>query len=403
MLKTYEYRLYPNKEQEVLFAKHFGCARFVYNKILEEKMNTKKGSYSYFCKQITSWKHSDEFSFLKEVSIATLQFAAQHVMNSYNNFFNLYYPKYSKEKDIENRYKRISVRKYKKDSSYQFSVRDLKGYPEFKSLKDRKQSYSVIGHCYVDFDKGMVRIPKFQEGIKARIDRNFEGQVRTCTIKKSKTGKYFISVLVEDGRQYPTPDKVSIEKSLGIDVGLKTLVTCSDGRRFENPRFLSKELSRINFLNKKASKKIKGSNNQRKLYKRIGRIYEKITNKKKDFIHKMTYILTHDNQVSTICMEDLNVEGMLKNHRLSSKIWDAAWSSIRKQFEYKCKWYGKNLVFVNTFYPSSRTCSCCGYIKEDLTLSDRDWVCPKCHVKHDRDLNASINIRNVGIQDRVYP
>lgn len=139
------------------------------------------------------------------------------------------------------------------------------------------------------------------------------------------------------------------------------------------------------------------------MYKRIGRIYEKITNKKKDFIHKMTYILTHDNQVSTICMEDLNVEGMLKNHRLSSKIWDAAWSSIRKQLEYKCKWYGKNLVFVNTFYPSSRTCSCCGYIKEDLTLSDRDWVCPKCHVKHDRDLNASINIRNAGIQDRVYP
>lgn len=394
MLKTYEYRLYPTKKQEELLKKHFGCARFVYNKILEMKINEKSGSYTYFCRKITEWKHSEEFSFLKEVSIASLQFAAQHVMNSYNNFFNIYFSKYVKEKDIYNKYSRIALRKYRKNKEYPFTIRDMRGYPKFKSLKDKKQSYSVIGHCYVEFEKNRIRIPKFQEGIKARIDRVFDGQVRTCTVKKSNTGKYFIDVLVEDGQCMPSLEDIEARRAIGIDLGISKVVTCSDGQKFDNYRFFKKDLNRLRCLNRKAAKQVKGSNNQQKTYNKIRRIYEKITNRKKDYIHKITYKLTHDSQVGTICMEDLNILGMLKNHRLAQSILEAMWGTFRKQIEYKCKWNGKNLLFVSRFYPSSKTCSSCGFKKEDLSLADRAWKCPKCGVTHDRDINAALNIKN---------
>lgn len=366
MLKAYEYRLYPTDEQKVLLAKHFGCTRLVYNKALALKKqlweeNKESIFYCELCKKLTKWKQTEEFSFLYEVSNKSLQFSLRHLDTAYKSFF--------------------------KDG----------GYPKFKNRRS-KQSFSVIEHCFVDFDKGQVRIPKFQEGIKARISRTFEGEIKTCTVKKTTTDKYFISVLVEDGRPLPDKSPITKDTTVGIDLGIKTLVTVSNGEVVENMKFLKNAMERLKVLQRRASKKIKGSNRQKKAYKKVALQHEKIRNRRKDFINKFTSKLVYDNQVGTICLEDLNVEGMVKNHRLAGAISDASFGEIKRQIEYKCDWAGKNLLFVDRFYPSSKTCSSCGYIKEDLTLNDREWSCPVCGVKHDRDLNASINIKNEALK-----
>ncbi len=367
MLKTYEYRLYPTDEQKVLLAKHFGCTRLVYNKALALKKQLweeKKESITCFelGKELTKWKQTEEFSFLYEVSNKSLQFSLRHLDTAYKSFF--------------------------KDG----------GYPKFKNRKS-KQSFSVIECCHVDFDKGQVRIPKFQEGIKAKISRTFEGEIKTCTVKKTTTDKYFISVLVEDGR--PLPDKLPVaqETTVGIDLGIKTLATISNGEVVENMKFLKNTIERLKVLQRRASKKTKGSNRHKKAYKKIALQHEKIRNRRKDFINKFTSKLVNESQINTICLEDLNVEGMVKNHRLAGAISDASFGEIKRQLKYKCERAGKNLLTVDRFYPSSKTCSNCGYIKEDLTLNDREWSCPVCGVKHDRDLNASINIRDEALRN----
>ena len=367
MLKAYEYRLYPTKEQEILLAKHFGCVRLVYNKALALKKQLweeKKESISCYelCKELTKWKQTEELSFLYEISGPSLQQSIRHLDSAYKNFF-------------------------KKG-----------GYPKFKN-KRSKQSYSIPQYVHVDFNKNQVRIPKFQEGIKAKIDRIFEGEIKTCTVKKTSTDKYFISILVEDGRLLPDKLPITEETAVGIDLGIKTLATISNGDIVENMKFLKNAMERLKVLQRRASKKIKGSNRQKKAYKKVALQHEKIRNRRKDFINKFTSKLVYDNQVGTICLEDLNVEGMVKNHRLAGAISDASFGEIKRQIEYKCNWAGKNLLFVNRFYPSSKTCSHCGYIKEDLTLNDREWSCPVCGVKHDRDLNASINIKNEALKE----
>ena len=367
MLRTYEYRLYPTKEQETLLAKHFGCVRLVYNKALALKKKLwedKKETISCFslCHELTKWKQTDEFSFLYEVSNPALQHAIRHLDTAYKNFFN------------------------------------KGGYPKFKSKKSR-QSYSVIDHCHVDFDKQKVRIPKFQEGIKARIDKTFEGTIKTCTVKKTTTGKYFISVLVEDNIKLPDMLPITEETTVGIDLGIKKLAVISNGEEIESMTFLKNSEDRLKVLQRRASRKCKGSNRQKKAYKKVALLYEYIRNCRKDYLHKFTSKLVNDNQINTICLEDLNVSGMVQNHRLSKSISDSAFREIRRQLEYKCKWSGKNLLVINRFYPSSKTCNSCGYIKEDLTLRDREWSCPVCGVKHDRDFNASRNIRDEALRN----
>lgn len=367
MLKTYEYRLYPTKEQEILLDKHFGCVRLVYNKALALKKklwedNKETISCYSLCHELTKWKQTDEFSFLYEVSNPALQQAIRHLDTAYKNFFS------------------------------------KGGYPKFKSKKS-KQSYSVIDHCYVDFDSNKIRIPKFQEGIIARIDREFDGRIKTCTIKKTTTGKYFISVLVEDNKELPETLPITEETTVGIDLGINKLAVISNGEKIENMNYLRNYEKRLKVLQRIVSRKCKGSNRQKKAYKKVALLHEYIRNCRKDYLHKFTSKLVNDNQINTICLEDLNVSGMVQNHNLAKSISDSAFREIRRQLEYKCKWSGKNLLVIGRFYPSSKTCNSCGYIKEDLTLRDREWSCPVCGVIHDRDLNASRNIRDEALRD----
>lgn len=367
MLKTYEYRIYPTPQQEVLLAKHFGCVRLVYNKALglkKQLWEEKKENISCYdlIRELTKWKQTEELSFLYEVSNPALQQSIRHLDVAYSSFF-------------------------KKG-----------GYPKFKN-KHAKQSYSVINNCHVNFEKNQIRIPKFQEGIEARIDRTFKGNIKTCTIKRTTTGKYFISVLVEDNLPLPNKLPINKETTIGIDLGIKTLATISNGEIVKNMNFLRNSEERLKVLSRRASKKTKGSNRQKKAYKKVAILHEKVRNKRKDYIHKFTSKLINDNQVNTICLEDLNVKGMVKNHNLAKSINDSAFREIRRQLEYKCKWNGKNLLLINRFYPSSKTCNSCGYIKEDLTLRDREWSCPTCGAKHDRDINASYNIRDEALRN----
>lgn len=400
MYKTYEYRIYPNKEQEILLAKHFGCTRLVYNKALElqealYKEGKKHLSTFDLCKELTKWKQSGKFSFLYEISNSALQQELIHLGKSYTKFFvNL------KANGNKLKCKKKSIRRKERESEYQFTAKDIECYPRFKS-KRSKQSYSLPETCYVEFEKSIIRIPKFQEGIKARLHRTFEGKIKTCTVKRSTTGKYFICVLVSENLKTPTKEAVIKDTTVGIDLGLENFATLSTGEVIENMKFLDNNLQRLRILSKRASKKVKGSNNQKKAYSRISVLHEKIRNRRADFLHKLTYKLTHDNQVSTVCIEDLNTKGMLQNKKLSRGISDVAWSEFTRQLEYKCEWYGKNLLKVNRFYPSSKTCHECGFIKEDLTLKERKWTCPQCGHEHNRDFNASLNIRDEALRQNL--
>ena len=400
MYKTYEYRIYPSKEQEILLAKHFGCTRLVYNKALElQQILHKEGerclSAFDLCKELTKWKQTEEFSFLYEVSNKGLQQSLLNLGKAYKNFFtNL------KANGNKLKYRKKSIKRKERESEYHFTEKDIKCYPRFKS-KRSKQSYSLPENCHVEFDKSIIRIPKFQEGIKARLHRTFTGRIKICTVKKSIIGKYFICVLVDDGLGTPTKEAVIKDTTVGIDLGLENFATLSTGEVIENMKFLGNNLQRLRILSKRASKKVKGSNNQKKAYSRISVLHEKIRNRRADFLHKLTYKLTHDNQVSTVCIEDLNTKGMLQNKKLSRGISDVAWSEFTRQLEYKCEWYGKNLLKVNRFYPSSKTCHECGFIKEDLTLKERKWTCPQCGQKHNRDFNASLNIRDEALRQNL--
>ena len=367
MIKTYEYRLYPTKKQEELLTKHFGCTRLVYNKALDLKKKlweeSKKSISCYeLCHKLTEWKQTEEFSFLREVANCSLQQAIRHLEKSYKSFFK------------------------------------GGGYPKFKSKKS-KQSFTLSQKSYLYPEKGLIKVLKFPEGIKVKIDRTFKGTIKTCTIKKTITGKYFISINVEDGKELPQKHKVNSETTVGIDLGIKTLATISNGQTIENMRFFKNSEERLKILQRRVSKKVKGSNRQKKAYLKAALLHEKIKNQRKDYIHKFTSKLVHDNQVDTICLEDLNVKGMIKNRRLAKSISDTIFSEIKRQLEYKCLWNSKNLLYVDRFYPSSKTCSNCGYIKEDLTLNDRDWSCPICGVKHNRDFNASVNIKREALKN----
>lgn len=397
MLKTYEYRLYPNKKQEELLAKHFGCVRLVYNKALElqEKLykeEKKHLSYVQLAKELTKWKQTEEYAFLYEVANPALQQSLRHLDNSYKRYFDNY-----KKNGNKVKYKKKSIERQKRESNYIFTSKDIEGYPRFKNRKS-KQSYSLPERCFVDFEKSLIKIPKFTKGIKAKIDKTFEGKIKTCTVKKSTTGKYYISVLVENNLPLPNKEIIETNKTVGIDLGIKSFITISNNEKIDNMKFLDNKLKRLQVLSKRASRKVKGSNNQKKAYKKISILHEKVVNRRKDFIHKLTYKLTHDNQISCLCVENLNIKGLVQNKKLSRSINDVAWSEFIRQLQYKCDWYGKNLLFVNTFYPSSKTCSNCGYINENLTLSDRKWTCPNCNTKHDRDINASINIKNEALK-----
>jgi putative transposase len=354
-LKAYKFRIYPDKEQEVLLAKTFGCCRFVWNKLVENFNNNSKE----FINEKTL-KDTPEFEFLKEVSAATIQGKRRDFDEFKKQFFN------------KNRKVKLGRPKFKKKSNRQsFSL----SYQKFK----------------LDQEKSLVRLEKIG-WVKVVIDREIpeDADFRNITVSKTPTGKYFVSILVKQELN-PIP---STGKVVGIDLGIKDLFIFSNGQVINNPKWFRKNQAKLKKAQKHLSRKKKGSNRYNQQRIKVARIHEYITNSRTYFLHNVSTALVRT--FDLIVLEDLNVSGLLKNRKLAKSISDAAGSTFVTMLEYKCNWYGKVLVKINRFFPSSKTCSNCGHKEDKMPLSVREWTCPSCGSKHDRDLNASINILKEG-------
>ena len=362
MHKAFKYRIYPNKSQKVLLSKTFGCIRVIWNANVESFNSYDKDSNPKPKIIIKSDLIIDK-PWLNEISAAAIQQKIRDFQEITNQFFS------------KTRKKKIGRPSFKKKSGNQ-SYR----LPNQKfSLKDNKIRLEKIGW------------------VKISIDRNIpdNSKMLSYTISMNCCGQYFVSILVD----VVIPNKGKTGKSVGIDLGLKSFATLSDGVVIDNIKFFREKQSEIAKIQRHLSRKNKGSNRHRKNKIKIARLYNKIANKRNNFLHNVTTSLV--NNYDVICIEDLNVSGMLSNHKLAKAISDTSFSMFRSMLEYKCNWYGKELVVIDRFYPSSKTCSKCGWKKEDLTLSDRVFKCENCGIEIDRDLNAAINIQRVGV-DILY-
>jgi putative transposase len=356
--RTYKFELLPNKEQKTLLDKHFGCVRYIYNHFLNERKeqyqkDKKSDNYYVQAKTLTELKKQEDTIWLKEVNSQTLQFALRSLDTAYVNFF-----------------------------------RGNANFPRFKSRKN-KNTFTVPQHTKVV--DGKIYAPKFKSGIKVNIHREIKGEVGKFTISKTPTGKYFVSILTE---QKYTPSKKT-NKSIGIDLGLKDFAITSDGIKYKNNRYTKRYERELKKAQQHLSRKQKGSNGFEKQKLKVAKIHEKISNTRQDILHKVSNDIVSNYDV--ICLEDLNIKGMIKNRKLSKHIADASWGTFVRFVEYKAIWNDKTVVKINRWYPSSKTCNVCGYINQDLNLSIREWTCKNGH-KLDRDLNASQNILKEGLK-----
>jgi len=359
MFKAFKYRIFPTEPQKELIAKHIGSSRFVYNLALETKNTAYLGSKHNFSpfdliKQLPELKKECEW--LKEVNSQSLQQSIQNMDIAFKKFFK------------------------------------GAGFPKFKSKHRGKQSFSIPQNVIVENKK--LIIPKFKEGIDIVLHREIKGTIKSATISVTPTGKYFVSILCDTKEELPAKDPIKENSTIGIDLGIKDFAITSEGEVFENPKYLRKAQSKLKYVQRKYSKH-KGKRTKKKLSK----LYEDVVNKRKDFLHKTSTKLIRENQ--TICLEDLAVSNMVKNHNLAQAISDVSWSTFVTMLEYKADWYGKNILRIGRFAPSSKTCSCCGYINKELTLKDRKWTCPKCNSVLDRDVNASINIKSFALKNNL--
>lgn len=362
-LKAYKYRIYPTKIQKELINKTFGCCRYVYNWALSEKMSyyqSNKKSISLFtlCNNLTINKQKEETKWLNEVCAQSLQYSLRQLDSAYTNFFK----------------KRA-------------------GFPKFKSKHINRQSFSIPQNNKVDFDKSRFYTIKFKDGIKTVFDRQFTGKIRAATISKNPTNKYYVSILVEEPVDIPIPEIPEKNKTLGIDLGIKSFLTDSDGNTIENPKYLECSLNKLKKQQRILSKKKKDSNNRNKQRIKVAKIHEKIANQRKDFLHKITRKLVDNQNYTSIAIEDLKVQKMMQNNYCARYISQAGWYTFRQYLEYKCNWYGKNLLIIGQFEPSSKLCTC-GYYNKSLKLTEREWKCPKCNIIHDRDILAANNIKH---------
>lgn len=363
MLRTYRYQLDPTPTQKQWFAQAFGTSRFVYNWGLAERIKAyqeeKKRLTAYdLCKMLTPLKKQGGKEWMSLTPTVCQQQALRNMDAAFTKFF-----------------------------------REKKGFPKFRS-KCGKQRIQFINNVEVDFDAGKVKLPKIG-WVRAFITRPFEGKMGTVTVSRNAAGKYFVSVLVDTPQQ--VPDKVPVQEgtAVGVDVGLKDYFVLSDGTREANPRHYQNTEKRLAVLQRRLSRKKKGSRRRERAKLRVAKCHYRIACQRKDFLHKLTSKLVKNHD--SIVIEDLNVDGMLKNHCLAKHISSASWSEFFRQLEYKCEWNGKNLIRIGRFEPSSRLCTC-GYINRELTLKDREWRCPSCGEQHDRDLLAARNIKMFGLQ-----
>ena len=356
--KTYKFRIYPNAEQEQNLARHFGHSRFVYNYFLNQRKeqyleDKKSDNYYAQAASLTKLKKEKGTEWLKEVNSQTLQFALKSLDSAYTNFF-----------------------------------RGNAKFPRFKSRRNKNSFTVPQSGKIVD---GKLSIPKFKEGIKMKIHREVRGKIGKMNITRTPTGKYYVSIFTEQ----IIDELPKTGKQVGVDLGLRGFLITSDNKKFKNNRYTKKYAKQLKKAQQHLSRKQKGSNGFEKQKLKVAKIHEKIASCRLDTLHKVSYELARDNGL--IVIEDLNVKGMIKNKKLSKHIADASWGNFVNLLQYKSDWYGRELVKVNRFFPSSKTCNECGWINQNLKLSDREWTCKNGH-KLDRDLNASQNILKEGLK-----
>jgi putative transposase len=362
MKRAYRYRFYPTTEQESLLRRTMGCARLVYNKALAARTEAwyerqERVGYSQTSSMLTSWKQQEDLEFLNEVSCVPLQQGLRHLQAAFTNFF-------------AGRAK----------------------YPNFK--KKRNGGSAEFTKSAFRWKDGQVFLAKCIQALPIRWSRPIPTgcSPSTITVKLTPSGRWYVSLLVDDPTVQPLP---KTDKQIGLDVGVTSLMTRSDGVKIANPKHFKQLRKKLKRAQKALSRKQKGSNNRHKARVKVARVYAQITDARLDFLQKLTTQLVRENQ--TIVVEDLAIENLLKNHKLALAISDASWGELICQLTYKCQWYGRELIKIDRWFPSSKRCGNCGHIVDKLPLNIREWECPKCGTKHDRDVNAANNILAAGL------
>ena len=360
--KAVKVQIYPRESDKELLAKHFGVRRFIFNKFLEIRQkeyleNKVSIGYNACSALVTEMKKQPEYEWLNEVNSQSIQAALKDLDGAYDRFF-----------------------------------RKISKFPKFKSKHNSRQSFKVPQFAKIDWEAKTLKIPKFKTPFKFR--GKYSGElikINSVTISKNASGKYFASIQGE----FEIPEKESTGEIIGVDLGIKSLLIDSNGTEIKNERFLKKHLKKLKYLHRQHSKKSKGSKSRERSRIKLAKQYQKVTDQRNNYLHQVSTKLINDNQV--IVLEDLAVKNMVKNHKLAQAISDVSWGSLVSMLKYKAMWYNRQVIQIDRFYPSSKTCSHCHHLMSSMDLSIREWVCPSCGTHHDRDVNAAKNILRQGL------